>query len=543
MAPGGAAADKWGAIKELAVWFSLANLLFVRVWVELLTYTPSNTFFMRQLPQRTHYLAAAAGVLLLGGILGAIALWARSGRSGRRKAVAGVLWGLMLVLAANQLRLAISTAIPALYPWVRQPLLGRIGWGGVALAGAGAMVVLAPAAVRHRRKWISGVTFGVLVAWPLIPLNLGHALWRSLHAPQLAWDGRSPGWSGPVPDATGEAASRVVWVLFDEWDYRLSFEDRPADLAMPELDAVAGESVVARRAYTTSTETSLSVPSLVTGRRVTSLVPLDAEDAEVTVEPGPVKTRLRDLDSVFGDMRRRGIRSAAVGWYLPYCRVWGESLDYCEWQETDSERVMRAGSFALSLRDAFRTFFETGVLSPLGVSLAAERASRTNQRLVSASESVLGDRRYQFVFLHLPTVHPPYYYDRRTGSLSKGNNFVSGYLDHLSLLDKTLGRLVKALRESGEWERTSLLVSSDHSFRSSRVLDGKWDGRVPFLLRVAPAGESAFADFAFSAQLSRKLVADLISGRIRTTQEALAFLRSQSGQPGPGGAEPGRGGG
>ncbi len=268
---------------------SLANLLFVRVWVELLTFTPSNTFFMRQLPQPVHYLAAVIGVLLLGGILGGLSIWVRSRRSRRLTVAMTGLKVLLIILVANQLRLAVSTMIPALYPWLRQPLLGRIGWTGIALAGIVGCVLLVWIVSLYRGRWISGVTLVVFVAWPLVPLNFGQALWRSQHAPQLARDGKSPMGGGPRGDGLKDGVSRVVWVLFDEWDYRLTFEDRPPDLAMPELAALAGESLTARRAYTTGSDTTVSIPSLVTGQEIGSLAALGDDDAEVTMAPATAR--------------------------------------------------------------------------------------------------------------------------------------------------------------------------------------------------------------------------------------------------------------
>ncbi|RPI09460.1 MAG: hypothetical protein EHM65_09125 [Acidobacteriales bacterium] len=190
--------------------------------------------------------------------------------------------------------------------------------------------------------------------------------------------------------------------------------------------------------------------------------------------------------------------------------------------------------------DSLRSFLETGVLSPLGVSLAAQRASRTNRKLVAASESVLRDKQYRFVFLHLPITHPPFYYDRRTGGSRKGNNYASGYFDHLALLDRTLGRLVNALRASGSWENTALLISSDHSYRNARALDGQWDRRVPFLLRIPQAKGTTAVEFAFPTQVSRRLVTDLLLGKIGTGQAAVALLESHCGPPQRGPADTGQ---
>ena len=520
-------ASRWTVVKELALWLSWANLLFLRVWVELLTYTRSNVFYMRQLPLPVHYLAAVTGVLSLGAALGGLSVWADRQHSRRLTMAMDGLRLLMIVLVANQLRLALSTMIPSVYPWLRQPLLRRAGWTGIALGGIVGCSLLGRVAQHYRGRWMAGLSLLVFLAWPLVPLNLAQATWRSLHAPQLAQFGNP----GPGGASKGDA-SRVVWVLFDEWDYRLTFEDRPSDLEMPELAALARESLVAKNAYTAGADTRESIPSLVTGQKIGTLVALGANDAEVTLAPDYAPRRLRALDSVFADLHRQGVTTAVVGWYLPYCRIWGDALDSCEWQQTDSERVMRAGTIGQSLEDSFRSFLETGVLSPLGVSLGAERANRTRQRLVAASESVLRDPRYRFVFLHLPVPHAPFYYDRRTGSQRRGNNFTSGYIDHLALLDRTLGELVEALRESGSWDRTAILLSSDHSYRNAKALDGKWDRRVPFLLRMPHAKGRTEAEFAFSTQVSRQLVTDLLAGRIGSQQAALAFCKSHADQPG-----------
>ena len=44
-------------------------------------------------------------------------------------------------------------------------------------------------------------------------------------------------------------------------------------------------------------------------------------------------------------------------------------------------------------------------------------------------------------------------------------------------------------------------------------------------------------EFAFSTRVSRRLVTDLLAGRIRTQQATLALLRTYSGQPGRGRTE------
>ena len=54
---------------------------------------------------------------------------------------------------------------------------------------------------------------------------------------------------GPLaPRAPQHSLPRVVWIVFDELDYRLSFPDRPSNLAMPHFDQLRAESIFAANA-------------------------------------------------------------------------------------------------------------------------------------------------------------------------------------------------------------------------------------------------------------------------------------------------------
>src|SRR5262249_49748159 len=70
----------------------------------------------------------------------------------------------------------------------------------------------------------------------------------------------------PLPEA--KLARRVLWIIFDELDQRLAFDERPASIALPELDRFRRQSVAASRAYSPSTKTFTSLPALITGRLV-----------------------------------------------------------------------------------------------------------------------------------------------------------------------------------------------------------------------------------------------------------------------------------
>src|SRR5450432_772184 len=64
--------------RDLAIAVSLANLSFLRVWSELLTYRRADTYLMRTPPGPAALMAAATAVLLMAGTLWALVVLARA---------------------------------------------------------------------------------------------------------------------------------------------------------------------------------------------------------------------------------------------------------------------------------------------------------------------------------------------------------------------------------------------------------------------------------------------------------------------------------
>jgi len=63
--------------RDLAVAFSLANLCYLRIWSELLTYTRANTYLMKTPPVPAEYAAVVMNVLLAGALFWGLATAAR----------------------------------------------------------------------------------------------------------------------------------------------------------------------------------------------------------------------------------------------------------------------------------------------------------------------------------------------------------------------------------------------------------------------------------------------------------------------------------
>jgi hypothetical protein len=139
----------------------------------------------------------------------------------------------------------------------------------------------------------------------------------------------------------------------------------------------------------------------------------------------------------------------------------------------------------------------------------------------------------RFVFLHFLLPHPPGMYDRRHHFLRPGGT----YLDNLVLADDTLGTLLKEVDASPSASTTTVIVSSDHSWRiplwrplagwsaeEERASGGRFDDR-PVLLIHFP-GQNSGDDVASAQSELREhdIVAGMLLGKINNAADLTAFL-------------------
>jgi arylsulfatase A-like enzyme len=100
--------------------------------------------------------------------------------------------------------------------------------------------------------------------------------------------------------------------------------------------------------------------------------------------------------------------------------------------------------------------------------------------LLADARAAVADTSLGLVFVHLAVPHHPPIYDREDDELTALNYHINGYYDNLVLADRTLGVLRRALEESDLWDRSTVVLTSDHSRR-----EGEDDWRVPFVVKLA----------------------------------------------------------
>ena len=526
-------------LRHLAIASSLANLLYLPVWGQLLPGAPLH-YFMQEPPPRGALFTAIAEVAVLTLIFWGGAVVARRSRSPWVKTAASFLFVTAVLAAANGFR----RQMPQLNLRSVMMLTGRPAFLVLAaLLGLGAIFV----ALRWWPRVVRATAVVMLIFFPFVPFTLVRASWAMVNYGESYAD-FADGPYAPKQPASATAPKPVVMIIFDELDYHIAFENRPPGLELPELDRLAAQSVRTTQAYPPAGETLLSIPALVTGRRISAAQAIGPRQLQTTLADSKQIEMLNGAPTMFSAWRAAGGNAVAVGFLHPYCRVFNESLVDCAWvadyagqsrEHVPGLTMAETATIqAAQVLDAFPLVGRLGVRRMLVDRTKAARRGRQGrgvkrfEYLLGESKRILEQRAGDLTYLHLPVPHWPFFFDRAQGTyVSQGQRT---YLDNLALMDRTLGELRQIMERSGAWDASTVLITADHWFRfnmwkpwksrgESAALGRDTDFRVPLLVKFPGQTSAQVYEKPLNTVLIPDLVAAIGAGRA-TEVNAAAWL-------------------
>jgi arylsulfatase A-like enzyme len=151
------------------------------------------------------------------------------------------------------------------------------------------------------------------------------------------------------------------------------------------------------------------------------------------------------------------------------------------------------------------------------------------------AEKAVSDPNFGLVLVHWPVPHPPGIYDRRKEEFDIDGK--GSYLDNLQLVDQALGTLRRKMEEAGTWDGTSVLLTSDHWWRTgiwrptdswtdedAATVKDETDHRVPFLLKLAGQKDEVTYDPVFNNILLHDLILALLSSELSSPDKVADWL-------------------
>jgi uncharacterized membrane protein YiaA len=517
-------------ILEVIVALSLSNLLFMRDWKRLLWPT-TELYHVKLTPYPAEFAALLLNVLLAAFVFLA-GLWSvRYLAADKGVLVAKLVFLAVAAISANGLRQLVGETFPGSYLPATIVLALLI------------LVVVVVSVFQKTDYFVPAARLYCLILSPLVLVSIvcafisflpGHSDGETPIRNQLsAIRGR------PKP----KIKSRVVWIIFDELDYSIPFEKNISGLKLPEFERLRNESFFATKAIPPAYTTRNATASLLTGRIVKDSTVINDSDLKLEFSDAVSgDSTLRSSPSVFHKVRQLGSESAVVGWLHPYCRVWGEELSACTWQSVDSfNDVVSPGIASLMTQAARRVLlsvpFGTRIDGAFGKHGTDIGYIERHQKMLDSAVEVISDPNIDLSFVHLPFPHPPHYYNPDSGEFDPASQ--RSYIDNLILTDRVLGKLRRALEEKDLWNKTTLIVSSDHQLRVNvykseltpdvlTTTEGKEDPRVPFFLKLPNQGTPTVSDLEFNTVITSQLIIGILNGTILTTEDLVNSIRESN---------------
>ena len=520
-------------LRDAAISLSLANICFLKVWGKLLS--GAGAYFNEF---QITYASIVVDVLLLATLLLVAITILRRSRNNLLMKIARWAFLLAILTALNSVASLVLTLSTVNF----SVLIGRdVAWfAGVAVS---ALMVLATVKARDRViRWAPRIILALL---PFALVTFSQAAWKLTQNAGVAYAANNA--ASTISVARKKPATRVLWIIFDEMDQRMSFSERPASVELSELDRLRNQSVYAINAYPPAPLTYMSMPALITGRLVARVTPVRADELMVRFDGEHSDVRWSAQPNVFSEARKLGFNTGLVGWCHPYCEVIGRSLSKCEEvkEKNNEEITLKASMFLQAERlissvplvpqAAIPVIQHVDFVNRIVTTGEREKYTVRYKRVLESALRAAVDPDLDLIFVHSPAPHPPGIYDRVKNGFSLESK--NGYIDNLELVDRTIGDLRRAMESAGIWDQTTVIISADHWWRTEMwsrgpfwtredavASGGKMDHRIPFVVKLAGQREQLTYTAGFNTVITHDLVLALMRGEVSSPASIADWL-------------------
>lgn len=496
--------------RDLVVSLSLANLMFMRLWMKLLPYRSGNNYYLEFSPLNS-YLAVVMNVIMWGGIL------------------------FLLISLFKRHKCVFSWFVPLIYFIVSVILFYGVGVAYISVARFVSMFGPKSANLLIVSCWLSGLLFIFLLVknrgwlarhYAVIPLVFSPFILVTLGQALVAITGQEPSSQfhphmiRPAGPLHNSLATNIVWIIFDETDYRLCFEKRPPNLSLPEFDRFRHSAFWATQAYSPNDETQVSIPALLTGIPLKGAFKAGARQLDLVRADTGVHADFTTQDTIFRQIKKRNGSTALLGWYHPYSRIMRDAdicHDYPRYNFYTSDNLF--DTFLCQTREILDMRF-----LPFKNTLLVNNHIQILKQMQSQLLDTVKDNDVSFMFLHYSIPHSPNIYDRRTGTFGLNRNTREGYLDNMALADRCLRELRLALEKKGRWDSSMIVISSDHHWRTN-TYDGQTDYKhVPFMVKMPHQETGIVFDKRFDTVITKELILDVVDGKVTSAEDVAQWL-------------------
>ena len=504
-----------GPNQDAIVALSLANLMFLRVWRNII-FAGENELYWLPEHGSTSYFAALANVAVV-----SVAIYA----------------GIKIIRTLNQPlvsdigRLALLSCLIFPLDFLRKLFANQRTLNllmdhmlitttlGIPICAATFYFAIAKRAAATRVIYLM-----LLYSFPFSIITLPQALYRSISLPPTAQNAHEPAITNTSSNSLADEPKKpkIIWLLFDELDSRIGFYERPESINLPAFDQLQEECISALYGESHKQSTLRAIPSFLTGKIVEDVKFSDADSLGLRFVNGVSDdfVQLESTDTILSDANGKGCNTAIVGMYHPYDRLFKDVANYSSAYMVGSYSPKASQSV---LKEMYQQIL--GIL-PLYNRICAVHMY---EGMLHECTEFARDPNCDFLFAHISVPHGPHIYDRSSGKYTVFNFAKDAYLDSLILADNFLNSVRRSLEASGEWEDCVVLITSDHALRQVEFGDRRTVHQTPLLLKMPGKNAKTNLPTHFSPKkVTRPLLNGILSGKLQSQQQVMYWLNQNT---------------
>lgn len=308
------------------------------------------------------------------------------------------------------------------------------------------------------------------------------------------------------PDTPDEMKTPVYLFIFDEWSYPRTFDEAGNSPQFPHLQALCRDSIVFHDAHAPGDETVQSIPGIM----MQTDLPVGWVNQEIGFRHEGEPVPFDHLAPIYDVVGEAHYHEVLISWGAPFHLWLGEQIDVARsyrWYPLGQNRAESLAAHAF-----LATYYWTDPwFTFLHVKL---KKSIKDRQLLRVHDSINADANVilqayppnTFAVIHHPLPHHPYilnpdgsYRGPETAAWEKPN--LEGYERNLICLDRVIGQFVSTLIEAGRYEKSLLIITSDHSWRRDPLQDtGLTDEpltHVPLIVKLPGQSDGISVDGRF----------------------------------------------
>jgi len=334
----------------------------------------------------------------------------------------------------------------------------------------------------------------------------------------------------PVSDSAN-AARPVYLFFFDEWCYQRTFENGALQPKFANLSKLADRSVVFHNARSPGCWTLESIPRTL----FQTDLPVVVSDGRAGFQRDGRFIPSRKFESIFSVVGDRQYRTFMIGVYLPYRMLLGDQVDvcrsYCWFEYYRGENpldhfIVHAFNATAYWTDPWSRFLRGKIGERVGHVEGLQIYGSLNRDIMEVIESQPGNT---FAVFHYPLPHYPYllnadgsYCGPEKGFMGSHRvypgweaRFLEGYERNLAYLDRLIGRITAALKGNGKFDRSLLILTSDHKWGRDPENETEWPHEtyrhVPLFVKLPGQDRSLEVTSLFETRNLGSLIAWALS--------------------------------